>query len=71
MAYKYVSDTEDFGGVALSSYNVVDLFLTHSILKGKVDLFGGLTNILNEDYQEIAGFSTRGRNFNLGLKINF
>lgn len=71
LAYKYVSDTEDFGGVALSSYNVVDLFLTHSILKGKVDLFGGLTNILNEDYQEIAGFSTRGRNFNLGLKINF
>ena len=71
LGYRYVSETSDFGGVALDSYSVLDLFVNHSILKDKVVFFGSLTNILNEDYQEIAGFTTRGRNFNLGLKLKF
>ena len=70
LSYRWVDETQDFGNVALDSYNLFDLFINHSILDNKVTFYGSLTNILNEDFQEIAGFTTRGRNYNLGLKIN-
>ena len=28
-----------------------------------------ITNIINENFQEIAGFTTRGRNFNVGVRV--
>ncbi|WP_334058199.1 TonB-dependent receptor plug domain-containing protein [Polaribacter sp. P097] len=68
-SYRWVDETQDFGNVALDSYNLFDFFINHSILENKVTFYGSLTNILNEDFQEIAGFTTRGRNYNLGVKI--
>lgn len=70
ITYRFVDKTKDFGNVDLASYSLIDFFINHKIVENKVIFFGGLTNILNENYQEIAGFTTRGRNFNLGLKIN-
>lgn len=70
LSYRWVDETQDFGNVTLDSYNLFDLFINHSILDNKVTFYGSVTNILNEDFQEIAGFTTRGRNYNLGLKIN-
>ncbi|SNR16200.1 TonB-dependent receptor plug domain-containing protein [Tenacibaculum jejuense] len=71
LSYKFVDETTDFGNAFLDSYSVLDFFVNHTLYKDKVTLFGSVTNILNEDYQEIAGFSTRGRNINVGLKIRF
>ena len=68
---KFVDTTSDFGGVALASYRVVNLFLNHKLIDNRLTLFTSVTNLLNEDYQEIAGFSTRGRNYKLGLRLNF
>ncbi len=68
-SYKYVDATKDFGNVDLASYSLVDFFINHKIINNRVTLFGSVTNLLNEDYQETAGFTTRGRNYNLGLKI--
>ena len=70
LSYRFVDETKDFGNVDLASYSLVDFFINHSLLEGKVTFFGSVTNILNEDFQEIAGFTTRGRNYNLGLRIN-
>ena len=69
ISYRFVDETKDFGNIALPSYNLVDLFINHQLLNGKVTFFGNITNIFNENFQEIAGFTTRGRNYNLGLKI--
>ena len=69
LSYRWVDETQDFGNVALDSYNLFDFFINHSILENKVTFYGSLTNILNEDFQEIAGFTTRGRNYNLGVKV--
>lgn len=69
LSYRWVDETQDFGNVALDSYSLFDFFINHSILENKVTFYGSLTNILNEDFQEIAGFTTRGRNYNLGVKI--
>lgn len=70
LSYRWVDTTKDFGNVQLDAYSLFDFFINHSVLDGKVVVYGSLTNILNEDFQEIAGFTTRGRNYNLGLKIN-
>ena len=69
-SYRWVDETKDFGALELKSYTLFDFFINHSVLNNKVVIYGNLTNILNEDFQEIAGFTTRGRNYNLGIKIN-
>lgn len=68
-SYRYVDETSDFGNVSLDAYNLVDFFINHSLLDGKVTFYGSITNIFNENFQEIAGFTTRGRNYCLGLNI--
>ena len=70
LSYRFVDETKDFGNVDLASYSLVDFFINHSLLENKVTFYGSVTNIFNEDFQEIAGFTTRGRNYNLGLRIN-
>ena len=34
-------------------------------------VFGAVTNIFNEDFQEVIGYNSRGRNFKLGLNFMF
>jgi vitamin B12 transporter len=69
LSYRFVDETKDFGNVDLASYSLVDFFINHSLLENKVTFYGSVTNILNEDFQEIAGFTTRGRNYNVGIRI--
>lgn len=59
---------EDF---ILDSYQVLDFMANYNLLEETVTLFGAVTNLLNEDYDDILGFSTRGRNFKLGLRLQF
>jgi vitamin B12 transporter len=69
LSYRFVDKTKDFGNVDLASYSLFDFFINHSLLENKVTFYGSITNILNENFQEIAGFTTRGRNYNVGLRI--
>lgn len=69
LSYRFVDETTDFGNISLDAYNLVDFFINHSLLDGKVTFYGSITNIFNENFQEIAGFTTRGRNYSLGLNI--
>jgi len=55
--------------VNLKSYNLLDFYISHNILDNKMKLFMNVTNILNEDYQELYGYSTKGRNVNLGFSL--
>ena len=76
--YQFVSDRDDTDfrdfmnvqNVTLDGYALLDFGAQHEIVKG-ITVFGQVTNILNEDYQEIFGFSTRGRNYRLGFRFNF
>ena len=56
--------------ITLDSYVLVDLSINHRVSK-HVSLFAAVENITNEDYQEIFGFSTRGRNARFGLNLDF
>ena len=75
--FQYVGDRNDTDfrlwpseNVSLSAYSLLDFSVNHK-LNDNVQLFFDVTNILNEDYQEVLGFSTLGRNYKLGLQFNF
>tara|TARA_R110000787_G_scaffold32138_18_gene85003 strand:- start:1295 stop:3244 length:1950 start_codon:yes stop_codon:yes gene_type:complete len=57
--------------VVLASYSLLDINASYKALNGNVLFFGSITNVLNEDYQETIGFNTRGRNYKLGVRIQF
>ena len=71
LSYRFVDATKDFGNVALPSYQLVDFFVNHQLLEDTVTFYGSVTNLFNEDFQEIAGYTTRGRNYNIGLRLQF
>jgi len=66
-------DTATFSVVetTLSKYNVVDLNVNYKLLDGTVTFFGSITNLLNEDYEDILGYSTKGRNYKIGIRLQF
>ena len=57
--------------VVLPSYSLLDMNVNYKVLEGKVLFFGSITNLLNEEYEETIGFNTRGRNFKMGIRIQF
>ena len=75
LSYQFVgtrmdTDFSTYQNVKLGAFSLVDLYFSHKLIKHKVKVFASITNIFNEDYFEIIGFSTKGRNVNLGLNIN-
>lgn len=65
----YNSNTFMNDKIALNAYNLLDFNISHNILNNKITLFANVSNILNEDYQELFGFLTRGRNVNFGFNL--
>ena len=57
--------------VILPSYQVLDFAANYKLLDETVTFFGAVTNLLNEDYDDILGYSTRGRNFKVGVRLQF
>ena len=65
----YNSTTFMNDDITLESYSLLDLYISHKIVKNKITLFANITNIFNEEYQELFGYATRGRNVNIGFSI--
>lgn len=57
--------------VILENYQVLDFMTNYKLLEGTVTFFSAITNILNEDYNDVLGFSTRGRNYKVGVRLQF
>ena len=55
----------------LQKYNLLDFNTNYKLLEGTVILLGSVTNLLNENYDDILGFSTRGRNYKIGVRLQF
>ena len=72
--YQYLSSRTDAFGypsqfVKLDAYRLFNGTLKYELIKNRLTLFGSATNIFNEEFVENIGYSTRGRNFKLGLNI--
>lgn len=55
--------------VNLNSYQLLNANIRYDLIKNRMTIFANTTNILNENFVENIGYSTRGRNFKLGLNI--
>lgn len=55
----------------LKTYQLLDINANYKLLNDKVVFFGSITNLLNEDYEETIGYTTRGRNYKLGIRLQF
>jgi vitamin B12 transporter len=59
---------EDF---ILERYQVLDFMTNYKLLGDTVTFFAALTNILDEDYDDVLGYATRGRNYKVGVRLQF
>ena len=57
--------------INLASYQLVNSNISYELLPNRLYIFGAVTNILNEDFQEVIGYNTRGRNYKIGLNFLF
>jgi vitamin B12 transporter len=80
LSYQYVDSRKDIffdGGtfetvpVQLESYQLVNAISNFKIIKNRLSLFASVNNIFNANFIENIGYSTRGRNFKLGINIRF
>lgn len=71
---QFVGDRDDLAGqdlVVLSSYWLLDLRISHQLSQPGVSLFGSIENVFDADYEEIRGYTTRGRNLSVGVSYAF
>jgi vitamin B12 transporter len=57
--------------VVLPSYRLLNATSTWEIIPKRFYVFGSITNVLNEDFQEVIGYNARGRNFKVGINVLF
>ncbi|KZS41547.1 hypothetical protein AWE51_21305 [Aquimarina aggregata] len=56
--------------VTLDNFGLLDFYINHKLMDN-LTVFAALNNITNEEYQEVFGFSTRGRNAKIGFNLTF
>ncbi len=76
--YQYVDDRtdNDFATfpatpVVLESFSLIDVLFNTDIISNRLKLSVSVRNVLNEEYTEVLGFTTLGRNYRVGLKLDF
>lgn len=55
--------------IQLGSYQLLNALAKYELIQNRLTVFGTVTNIFNQEFVENAGYSTRGRNFKLGVNI--
>ena len=56
--------------INLKPFTLVDVFISQQVIFNKMTCFATVTNLFDENYQELVGFTTRGRNVSLGFNLN-
>lgn len=75
LSYQYNTEREDTdfsisSPVTLDSYGILDFYISHQLMHN-LSIYASVNNITNDDYQEIFGFSTKGRNARIGFNLVF
>jgi vitamin B12 transporter len=65
----YNGNTFMVDNIQLGSYQLLNALAKYELIQNRLTVFGTVTNILNEEFVENAGYSSRGRNFKLGVNI--
>ena len=56
--------------ITLESFGILSLNASREFTKN-IRVFAGVSNILDEEYEELYRFQTRGRNFRFGMNLTF
>ncbi len=67
---RFDTDFATFTDIALEPFSLLNFSIGHELIPNKLNVFLNADNLLNEDYRELLGFTTRGRNFRVGLNLN-
>jgi len=77
LLFKYISKRTYFdqwgtgSTIDLDAYNLVDLYGSHNIIRDRLSVFVQVNNIFEKDYEETIGYTTKGRNFKIGLNFTY
>lgn len=64
------TDFTTFSDVSLEAFSLVGLYVEHQLMPQKLKVFLNGSNLLNKDFVEVIGFTTRGRNISAGFHLN-
>ena len=67
---RYNGEEANTNGTDLDSWTRLDLTGSYD-LNDKVELYGRIENVFDEDYQQILGYGTPGTSGSLGLRLRF
>ncbi len=65
------TDFATFENKTLGSFSLIDVLFSRELIQNRLKLSTSISNIFNEKYTEVIGFTTKGRNYKLGLRLNF
>jgi vitamin B12 transporter len=65
------TDFATFENKTLGSFSLIDVLFSHELIVNRLKLSASVSNLFNEEYTEVIGFTTKGRNYKLGLRLNF
>jgi vitamin B12 transporter len=76
LKYNFTGDRTSFDfflneEVELKRYQLFDLFASYSFVDDKVTLYGAVNNLFDEEFVALYGYTTRGRNYNAGVRFKF
>jgi len=57
--------------IVIDAYSLVDFYASHHLIKDKLSVFAQVNNIFNAAYVETIGYTTKGRNFKVGVDFKF
>jgi len=57
--------------INLDAYNLLDFHGSYKLIEDRLTVFANVSNIFNADYVETIGFTTKGRNFKVGINFNY
>lgn len=63
-------DFNSFSEVTLANYQLADLFASYGFMAERLTLYGAVNNVFDEDFIGVFGYTTRGRNYSLGLRYS-
>src|SRR5690606_18394618 len=74
--YSYTGDRTlfDFNGfseVTLDAYPLVDIFVSYGFANDRLTCYGAVNNLFDEDFIAVLGYTTRGRNYSMGVRYRF
>jgi len=67
LIYAFRGKRQEVNQLQLSAYSLVDLSYAKECYNKELAITLWVTNLLDTDYRELNGFTTKGRNFRLGI----